>query len=338
MGIIIIAEAGVNHNGNIKLAKQMIDVASNAKADYIKFQTFKAKNLSTKNAEKSEYQKINTKNNDTQYDMLKSLELSEENHIELIKHCESKNIKFLSSAFDLESLDFVLSLNLDFVKIPSGEINNYLYLEKIASQKIPVILSTGMATINEIESAIKILTSYELSINNITILHCNTEYPTPMEDVNLKAMLKIKDHFKVNVGYSDHTLGIEIPIAAVALGATIIEKHFTVDKTLNGPDHSSSLEPNELTEMIKSIRNIEEACSGSGIKEPSSSEIKNKSIVRKSIYLNSDVKKGDKLTEDMLIALRPANGISPMEIPNLIGRIFNKDLKKHSQLKYEDLK
>jgi len=338
MGTIIIAEAGVNHNGNIKLAKQMIDVASNAKADYIKFQTFKAKNLSTKNAEKSEYQKINTKNNDTQYDMLKSLELSEENHIELIKYCESKNIKFLSSAFDLESLDFVLSLNLDFVKIPSGEINNYLYLEKIASQKIPVILSTGMATVNEIESAIKILTSYELSINNITILHCNTEYPTPMKDVNLKAMLKIKDHFKVNVGYSDHTLGMEIPIAAVALGATIIEKHFTVDKTLNGPDHSSSLEPNELTEMIKSIRNIEEACSGSGIKEPSSSEIKNKSIVRKSIYLNSDVKKGDKLTEDMLIALRPANGISPMEIPNLIGRIFNKDLKKHSQLKYEDLK
>tara|TARA_Y100000590_G_scaffold141270_3_gene162072 strand:- start:15386 stop:16405 length:1020 start_codon:yes stop_codon:yes gene_type:complete len=338
MNTIIIAEAGVNHNGDIKLAKKMIDIASDAKADYIKFQTFKAKNLATKDAEKSDYQKMNTKNGGTQYNMLKGLELNKENHIELIKYCKLKNIKFLSSAFDLESLDFLLKLDLDFIKIPSGEINNYLYLKKIASQKIPVILSTGMATMNEIKSAIKILTSSALSIDDITILHCNTEYPTPMADVNLKAMLKIKDHFKVNIGYSDHTLGIEIPIAAVALGATIIEKHFTVNKKLNGPDHASSLDPNELTEMITSIRNIEKACNGTGIKEPSSSEIKNKSIVRKSIYLNLDIKKGDKLTEDMLIALRPANGISPMEIPNLVGRTANKDLKKYSQLKYEDLK
>jgi N-acetylneuraminate synthase len=336
MSVIIIAEAGVNHNGDIELAKKLIDAASAANADYIKFQTFKAKDLASKDAEKSEYQKINTKNNDTQYSMLKSLELSKEDHIKLINYCQSKDIKFLSSAFDLDSLDFLLSLKCELIKIPSGEINNYYYLEKISRQEMPVVLSTGMSTINEIESAIKILTSNKLSINDITILHCNTEYPTPMKDVNLKAMLKIKEHFNVDIGYSDHTLGIEVPIAAVALGAKVIEKHFTIDRSLEGPDHACSLEPLELKNMINAVRNVEIACSGDGIKEPTSSEIKNKSIVRKSLYLNKDIKKGTKLTKDMIIALRPGDGISPMEIPNLVGKTFNKNLKMSEKITYED--
>ena len=336
MSVIIIAEAGVNHNGDINLAKELINIASDANADYIKFQTFRAENLATKDAEKSEYQKSNTKNNDTQYNMLKSLELSKKDHIELINYCQSKDIKFLSSAFDLDSLDFLLSLECELIKIPSGEINNYYYLEKISHQEIPVILSTGMSTIKEIEAAIKILTSNKLSINDITILHCNTEYPTPMIDVNLKAMVKIKEHFNVDIGYSDHTLGIEVPIAAVALGAKVIEKHFTIDRSLEGPDHACSLEPLELKNMINSVRNIEIACSGDGSKEPTASEIKNKLVARKSIYLSKDIKKGTKLTKDMIIALRPGDGISPMEIPNLVGKIFNKNLRMSEKITYED--
>lgn len=336
MSVIIIAEAGVNHNGDINLAKKLIDVASDSNADYVKFQTFKAKNLATKSAEKSQYQKSNTKNNDSQYNMLKSLELSKEDYRELIHYCKSKDIKFLSSAFDLDSLDFLLSLECKVIKIPSGEINNYFYLEKVANHEIPVILSTGMCTINEIEDAIKILTSRKLSINDITILHCNTEYPTPMKDVNLKAMLKIKEHFNADIGYSDHTLGIEVPTAAVALGAKVIEKHFTLDRSLDGPDHACSLEPLELKNMVDAIRNIEKACSGSGLKEPTSSEMKNKLLVRKSVYLKNDVKKGTKITRDMIIELRPGNGISPMEIPNLIGKSFNKNLKASTKISYED--
>ena len=336
MSVTIIAEAGVNHNGDINLAKELINIASDANADYIKFQTFKAENLATKDAEKSEYQKSNTKNNDTQYNMLKSLELSKKDHIELINYCQSKDIKFLSSAFDLDSLDFLLSLECELIKIPSGEINNYYYLEKISHQEIPVILSTGMSTINEIEAAIKILTSNKLSINDITILHCNTEYPTPMIDVNLKAMLKIKEHFNVDIGYSDHTLGIEVPIAAVALGAKVIEKHFTIDRSLEGPDHACSLEPLELKNMVNAVRNIEIACSGDGSKEPTASEIKNKSVARKSLYLSKDIKKGTKLAKDMIIALRPGDGISPMEIPNLVGKTFNKNLRMSEKITYED--
>jgi len=336
MSVIIIAEAGVNHNGDINLAKELINIASDANADYIKFQTFRAENLATKDAEKSEYQKSNTKNNDTQYNMLKSLELSKKDHIELINYCQSKDIKFLSSAFDLDSLDFLLSLECELIKIPSGEINNYYYLEKISHQEIPVILSTGMSTIKEIEAAIKILTSNKLSINDITILHCNTEYPTPMIDVNLKAMLKIKEHFNVDIGYSDHTLGIEVPIAAVALGAKVIEKHFTIDRSLEGPDHACSLEPLELKNMVNAVRNIEIACSGDGSKKPTTSEIKNKLVARKSIYLSKDIKKGTKLTKDMIIALRPGDGISPMEIPNLVGKIFNKNLRMSEKITYED--
>ena len=336
MSVTIIAEAGVNHNGDINLAKELINIASDANADYIKFQTFKAENLATKDAEKSEYQKSNTKNNDTQYNMLKSLELSKKDHIELINYCQSKDIKFLSSAFDLDSLDFLLSLECELIKIPSGEINNYYYLEKISRQEITVILSTGMSTINEIEAAIKILTSNKLSINDITILHCNTEYPTPMIDVNLKAMLKIKEHFNVDIGYSDHTLGIEVPIAAVALGAKVIEKHFTIDRSLEGPDHACSLEPLELKNMVNAVRNIEIACSGDGSKEPTASEIKNKSVARKSLYLSRDIKKGTKLAKDMIIALRPGDGISPMEIPNLVGKTFNKNLRMSEKITYED--
>jgi N-acetylneuraminate synthase len=336
MSVTIIAEAGVNHNGDINLAKELINIASDANADYIKFQTFKAENLASKDAEKSEYQKSNTKNNDTQYNMLKSLELSKTDHIELINYCQSKDIKFLSSAFDLDSLDFLLSLECELIKIPSGEINNYYYLEKISHQEIPVILSTGMSTINEIEAAIKILTSNKLSINDITILHCNTEYPTPMIDVNLKAMLKIKEHFNVDIGYSDHTLGIEVPIAAVALGAKVIEKHFTIDRSLAGPDHACSLEPLELKNMVNAVRNIEIACSGDGSKEPTASEIKNKSVARKSLYLSKDIKKGTKLAKDMIIALRPGDGISPMEIPNLVGKTFNKNLRMSEKITYED--
>tara|TARA_X000000368_G_scaffold264012_1_gene209030 strand:- start:15084 stop:16100 length:1017 start_codon:yes stop_codon:yes gene_type:complete len=336
MSVKIIAEAGVNHNGDINLAKELINIASDANADYIKFQSFKAENLATKEAEKSDYQKSNTKNNDTQYNMLKSLELSKKDHIELINYCQYKDIKFLSSAFDLDSLDFLLKLECELIKIPSGEINNYYYLEKISHQEIPVILSTGMSTINEIESAIKILTSNKLSINDITILHCNTEYPTPMIDVNLKAMLKIKERFNVDIGYSDHTLGIEVPIAAVALGARVIEKHFTIDRSLKGPDHACSLEPLELKNMIDAIRNIEIACSGDGNKYPTASEIKNKLIVRKSLYSSKDIKKGTKLARDMIIALRPGDGISPMEIPNLVGRTFKRNLKISEKITYED--
>ena len=338
MGVIIIAEAGVNHNGDIELAKKLIDAASDAKADYVKFQTFKAKNLVIKNAEKSRYQKIkiNTRNDDSQYDMLKKLELTKSEHEELIKYCASKNIKFLSSAFDLESLDFLISLRSEFVKIPSGEINNFTYLEKVARQSSPVILSTGISKIDEIESAIKILTSNKISIDDLTILHCNTEYPTPMEDVNLKAMLQIKDYFNVDVGYSDHTLGLEVPISAVSLGAKVIEKHFTLDRLMLGPDHACSLEPRDLKNMVTSIRNVEIALSGTGLKEPSKSEMKNKLIVRKSLFLNRNIKKGTLLTEKMLIALRPGDGISPMEIKNFVGKKFNKDLKKLTKITYED--
>ena len=336
MSTIIIAEAGVNHNGSLDLAKKLVDIASEAGADYVKFQTFKAGEIATKDAEKSEYQKTNTKNDESQYNMLKNLELTTEDHLKLIDYCKFKNIKFLSSAFDLKSLDFLLNLDCALIKIPSGEINNFHYLEKISFQEKPVILSTGISSIDDIEAAIKVLTSNKLSINDITILHCNTDYPTFMNDVNLKAMLNIKRHFGTNVGYSDHTLGIEVPIAAVALGAVVIEKHFTIDRSLDGPDHACSLEPLELKEMVGSIRNIEIACSGSGLKKPTTSELKNKLLVRKSVYLKKDIKKGSKLTKDIIKALRPGDGISPMKIPSLIGRTFNKNLKASTKISYED--
>ena len=322
---LIIAEAGVNHNGDIELAKKLIDAAKDAGADYVKFQTFKAIKLASKKAEKAKYQIENTGNNtESQFDMLKKLELSKEMHFELIKHCKKREIKFLSTAFDLDSIDFLNELKIDLFKAPSGELTNLPYLRKIGGLGKPIILSTGMANMQEIEDALNILLEAGTPKDNIAILHCNTEYPTPMHDVNLNAMLSIKNKFKVDVGYSDHTLGIEIPTAAVALGATIIEKHFTLDKTMEGPDHKASLEPNELKAMVDAIRNIETAL-GNGIKTPSESELKNKSIARKSIVANSDIKKGETFTNENITIKRPGNGVSPMLWDDYIGKKASKD-------------
>lgn len=318
--VIIIAEAGVNHNGDLNKAKQLIDVAVMAGVDYVKFQTFKAEKLVTKSAKRAEYQDNNTKDNDSQFEMLKKLELSTENHYLLMDFCNEKGIKFLSTGFDLESLEFLHKIGIKLAKIPSGEITNYPYLKKTAQLFSEVILSTGMATIQEIKEAIKVLTKNGVSAEKIVILHCNTEYPTPMEDVNLKAMLHIKKEFGVNVGYSDHTLGIEVPIAAVALGATVIEKHFTLDKNLPGPDHKASLDPNELKAMVLAIRNIEKALGSSGIKEPSKSEIKNKEIARKSIVAGKNIRKGEVFSEENLVVKRPGTGISPMRWEEIMGQ------------------
>lgn len=320
--VIIIAEVGVNHNGNIDFAIKLIDNAVEAGVDYIKFQTFTSENLVTKTATKAEYQAKNIVNSDnSQYNMLKKLELSKEQHYELINYCKKRGIQFFSTAFDLVSLEFLHKIGLKAVKIPSGEITNLPYLRKAASIFKKVVLSTGMATISEINDAINVFTKAGIDTDNITILHCNTEYPTPFKDVNLNAMLHIRNIFNTKVGYSDHTLGIEVPIAAVALGATVIEKHFTLDRTLPGPDHKASLEPNELKEMVRAIRNIELAISGSGLKEPSPSEIKNIEIARKSIVASRKIYSGEKFTEDNITTKRPANGISPMKWDEVIGAI-----------------
>ncbi len=325
---IIIAEAGVNHNGDILLAKKLIDAAAEANVDYVKFQTFNAKNLVTKKAEKASYQKENSdKKTESQLEMLQQLELSEEMHFELISYCKSKGVKFLSTGFDLESIHFLETLGLDFFKIPSGEITNLPYLEAVASLHKPVVISTGMADMKEIEQALQVFLDAKIDKGNITILHCNTEYPTPMSDVNLKAMLTIKNKFGVSTGYSDHTLGIEVPIAAVALGATVIEKHFTLDRNMKGPDHRASLEPDELKEMVSSIRNIEQAL-GHGRKEPSKSEKKNKEAARKSIVAKTKIEKGETFTEDNLTIKRPGVGISPMRWYEVIGKESLKDYEK----------
>lgn len=328
MKTIIIAEAGVNHNGNIETAKTLIDCAANAGADFVKFQTFKADKLVTKSAKRAAYQDTNTKNNDSQYEMLKKLELSEESHQVLINYCKSKRIKFLSTGFDINSLDFLNELDIELFKIPSGEITNLPYLRKIASFKKPVVMSTGMADMEEVSEALNVLINEGLEKDNITIVHCNTEYPTPMEDVNLLAMNSIGKELDVKIGYSDHTLGIEVPIAAVALGAKVIEKHFTLDRNLPGPDHRASLEPEELRSMIEAIRNIEKAISGSGVKEPSKSELKNKDIARKSIIALRPIKKGESFNEQNLTIKRPGNGINPMKWDEVIGQIAPRDFKE----------
>jgi len=337
--VIVIAEAGVNHNGDIKLAKRLIDEAKKAGADYVKFQTFKAKNIVSKWAKKADYQIKNMKADsfDTQYEMLKKLELSEDNHIELINYSKNKGINFFSTAFDVESINYLDMLGFEFFKIPSGEITNYPYLRAIGQKKKPVILSTGMAKMKEIQQAINVLTKFGVGKKDITILHCNTEYPTPMEDVNLKAMLTIKETLNVDVGYSDHTKGIEIPIAAVALGATVIEKHFTLDRTMEGPDHKASLEPEALKEMVLAIRNIENAVSGDGVKQPSASEQKNIKIARKSIHLLKDLPAGTVISESDMIPLRPGDGISPMEWNTIVGKTVVRDLKKFEKLNWTDL-
>ncbi|MEB2778418.1 N-acetylneuraminate synthase [Algoriphagus sp. D3-2-R+10] len=325
--VLIIAEAGVNHNGDIAQAKKLIDAAAEAGSDYVKFQTFKASKLVTKSAERANYQNANTGNSDSQYEMLKKLELSEDAHLELISYCKSKSIKFLSTGFDLDSLEFLNNIGIDLFKIPSGEITNLPYLRKIASFNKPVIMSTGMASMNEVQEAYEVLILEGLHKSGISIVHCNTEYPTPMEDVNLKAMNDIGDKLSVKIGYSDHTLGIEVPIAAVAMGATVIEKHFTLDRNLPGPDHKASLEPTELKAMVAAIRNIEKAISGSGKKEPSPSEIKNKSVARKSIIATKAIKKGEKFSESNLGIKRPGIGVSPMRWDEVIGSYAIKDFE-----------
>ncbi len=319
--VIIIAEAGVNHNGDIQVAKKLIDVAVDAGVDYVKFQTFKADSLVSKSAKKAEYQSVNVNNgDDSQYAMLKNLELSHENHLELMSYCSEKKIQFFSTAFDVEGVNYLNDLGLSFFKIPSGEITNYPYLKAIALCGKPVVMSTGMCSEIEIKQALDVLVKFGLKKEAISILHCNTEYPTPMKDVNLKAMLAIQKNFDVQVGYSDHTLGIEVPIAAVALGAKIIEKHFTLDRSLPGPDHVASLEPAELKAMVSAIRNIELAISGDGEKKPSDSEMKNISVVRKSLFFKSNLEQGHIITLEDLIVLRPGTGISPMRIEEFIGR------------------
>ena len=325
---LIIAEAGVNHNGDIAKAKALIDKGAEAGVEYVKFQTFKASNLVTKQAKRAAYQDKNTQDNDSQYEMLKKLELSQAVHQELIDYCTKKGVQFLSTGFDFESLEFLAGLGITIAKIPSGEITNLPYLRKVATLFPEVILSTGMATITEIKDAIKVFTDNGVSKDKIIVLHCNTEYPTPMEDVNLKAMLHIQRELGVPVGYSDHTLGIEVPIAAVALGATVIEKHFTLDKNLPGPDHKASLEPEELKAMVMAIRNIEKAIGGSGLKEVSKSEAKNKAIARKSIVATKTIKKGDLFSAENLTVKRPGTGISPMQWDEVIGKIAKKDFEE----------
>ncbi|MFY0626320.1 MAG: N-acetylneuraminate synthase [Reichenbachiella sp.] len=333
---IIIAEAGVNHNGDIDLAKKLIDAAVSAGVDYVKFQTFKAEKLVTPTSKKAKYQQENTGNqSQTQFEMLKKLELDLDTHKELIDYCSQVGIKFLSTAFDLDSVDILEDLGADLFKIPSGEMTNLPYLEKIAGIGKPVILSTGMCTLGDVEDAFNVFTNAGLSKTKISILHCNTEYPTPMADVNLNAMNTLGTAFDVAYGYSDHTLGIEVPIAAVAKGATIIEKHFTLDKNMEGPDHKASLDPEELYSMVRAIRNIEIAL-GSMVKAPSTSESKNIIVARKSIHIVREVSKGEKIELDDLIMVRPGDGISPMEVKAIIGKSLRHDLPSGSQLKYSD--
>lgn len=334
---IIIAEAGVNHNGDINLAKQLIDKADEAGADFIKFQMFKSENIVSKNATKADYQKQTTNVNESQLDMLKQLELSKSDYKELNDYCLDKSIDIFATAFDLDSIKEIDGYKPEIIKIPSGEITNLPYLESLADLHKGVVwlggkshfvdcphfvISTGMCSLSEIEDALRVFR--DRKIDRITILHCNTEYPTPMEDVNLKAMQTIGTAFNVDVGYSDHTLGIEVPIAAVALGARVIEKHFTLDRNMEGPDHKASLEPNELKQMVSAIRNIEKAL-GSTIKQPSPSEVPNINIARKSIVAKTNIKQGEVLTQDNITTKRPGNGISPIKWYEVIGQVASKN-------------
>lgn len=326
---LIIAEAGVNHNGSIELAKKLVEKAKEAGVDYIKFQTFKASKLVTKAAKQAEYQQKNIgKEGDSQYQMLKKLELSPSEHIILIDYCKELGIKFFSTAFDFDSIEYLHSLNLGLWKIPSGEVTNYPFLKRIAAYNEPTILSTGMCDMEDVRAAVDALYKNGLSKENLILLHCNTEYPTPFEDVNLKAMDALRKEFGVEVGYSDHTKGIEVPIAAVALGATVIEKHFTLDRNMEGPDHKASLEPDELKAMVSAIRNIEKAVGGDGTKHVSESEKKNIAIARKSIVAACDIKAGEVFTEENLTVKRPGSGISPMRWEEVLGQKAKKDFNE----------
>ena len=335
---IIIAEAGVNHNGSLEKALSLIDCAAEAGVDFVKFQTFKAENIVNKEAQKADYQIKNTTSKaQTQFEMLKKLEMGNEWYPVLMKRCEEKGVRFLSTGFDVESIDFLDALEVPFYKIPSGEITNKPYLQHIARKGMDIILSTGMAHLQEVKDAVEVIEKEGVNRNQITVLHCNTEYPTPMEDVNLLAMKHIAQELGVKVGYSDHTLGIEVPIAAVALGACVIEKHFTLDRNLPGPDHAASLEPEELKAMVQGIRNIEKAIGGTGVKEPSKSEQKNMAVARKSLHAARSLQRGCVIKQEDLIALRPGTGISPMEIDRIIGRVLVNDVEKQTLLKESDL-
>lgn len=324
---LIIAEAGVNHNGDINLAKKLIEAAKDANADVVKFQTFVAEKGISKHAKKANYQLQTTDARESQLDMVKKLELSPQDHHTLIAHCKKIGIEFLSTPFDFQSIDLLHQLNLQTFKIPSGEITNLPYLRKIGVLNKQVILSTGMSNLGEIENAINILVNAGTHRHNITILHCNTQYPTPMQDVNLKAMQTIQQAFHLPVGYSDHTNGIHIPIAAVAMGAKVIEKHFTLDRSMEGPDHQASLEPQEFKMMVQYIRDIEIAL-GDGIKQTSKSEEANKMLARKSVVANRLIKSGETFNQNNLDIKRPANGLSPMEWDNIIGKIAKRDFQE----------
>lgn len=327
MSVFIIAEAGVNHNGSIDIAKKLIDAASDSGADAIKFQTFKAESLVTKNAHKAPYQKESSDKQNSQYDMLKKLELDVSGHEELIAYCKNKCITFVSSPFDSDSIKLLDNMNLEIFKVPSGEITNLPYLRCIGKLNKKIIISTGMSDMREVNDALNILIKSGTQKKNITVLHANTEYPTPMEDVNLKAMVEIGNKFNVSYGYSDHTIGIEVDIAAVAMGASCIEKHFTLDKMMEGPDHKASLEPNELKKMVLAIRNIEVAL-GDSQKKASRSEMQNIPAVRKSIVASRDISKGEIFSENNLTTKRPGNGISPMKWDEIIGTNASKDYVK----------
>lgn len=329
-GTFIIAEAGVNHNGDIEIAKKMIDAASAAGVDAVKFQTFKAERIVSINAPKAEYQIKNTNNTESQYQMLKKLEIDKETHLELMEYCKDKNIMFLSTPFDIDSVHMLVELGIEIIKIPSGEITNLPYLREVARQKKKVILSTGMSNMQEVKDAVDILR--QNGAEDITVLHCNTQYPTPMEDVNLRAMISMREELELPVGYSDHTQGIEVPIAAVAMGATVIEKHFTLDKSMEGPDHKASLEPDELSVMVKAIRNIEKAL-GDENKALTESEKDNLSIVRKSIVAACRIEKGELFTEKNLTVKRPGNGISPMKWDEVIGKVADKIYEADEMIK-----
>ena len=329
---LIIAEAGVNHNGSLELAYKLIDAASEADADVVKFQTFKAENLVTQSAAKAEYQLGTTDSKETQFEMIKKLELSHEMHIKIIDRCKERDIRFSSTGFDQESVDLLIKLGIDFLKIPSGEITNFPFLSDIGSRGLPIILSTGMCTMQEVKKALKILFNAGVKKSDITVLHCNTEYPTPMDDVNLRAMLTMADELDTKVGYSDHTLGIEVPIAAVAMGATVIEKHLTLDRTMEGPDHAASLEPHELKQMVSSIRNIEKALGG-GEKSPSSSEERNKLIARRSIVAKKCIQEGEIFIEDNLTLKRPGDGMCASLLYEIIGKRSKKKYIKNEKIK-----
>lgn len=324
MKTLIIAEAGVNHNGDPAMARKLIEVAAAAGADLVKFQTFSADRLVTASAAKAPYQERATGGGESQHSMLRRLELSREMHEELIAHCKSFGVRFFSTGFDPQSVDLLVELGAELFKIPSGEITNLPYLRHIGRYGKPVILSTGMAGLGEIEAALTVLEQAGTPRDLMTVLHCTTEYPTPMAEVNLRAMLTIRDAFEVAVGYSDHTPGIEVATAAVALGATVIEKHFTLDRSLPGPDHKASLEPSELQAMVKAIRNIEQAL-GSRIKRPTDSEAKNAPVARKSLVAARAIKAGEVFSESNLTVKRPGTGVSPMRWDEVLGRTAPRD-------------